>query len=152
LQELEKIKTSLHSVSVQIRDLRIDTKIDYLQDPVDKIHVLYDQYMNAAAALPKAAQTHASDPKRYKNCVERCQAVGVQVLKKIYPALEQINPALVGNQSLLDLLHTAHFNHKKDFLAQYCTLKVVLLKYFLVEFHAIVLFDLARQDSMVKSG
>ncbi|EHK23922.1 uncharacterized protein TRIVIDRAFT_221169 [Trichoderma virens Gv29-8] len=154
LGELGKIKTSIHDLSVQIRDLRIETKVDQLQTQVDNIEALYDQYTNAAAALAKAAETHASNPHQYQQCVHRCTDVGKQVIKDVYPALKHINTALVeqGEQSLLHLLHTAHVNDNKDFLAQYCMLKAALLKYFLIEVKAMVLFDLAKQDDTVEFG
>jgi hypothetical protein len=155
IKDLEHIKSSIHGVSIQIRDLRIDTKVDQLQTQVDNIHALYDRYTIAAVALAKEAQNHASNPEVYASCVSRCTLLGNEVVNgDLYRSLTHINSALVenGDQSLLALLHAAHVNDGKDFLAQYCILKVVLLRYFLVEVQAIVLFDLARQDDNVKFG
>jgi hypothetical protein len=152
IKDLEDIKSSIHGGSIQIRDLRIDTKVDQLQTQVDNIHALYDRYTIAAVTLAKAAQNHASDPEVYASCVSRCTLLGNEVINgDLYRTLTHINSALVENGDLA-LLRAAHVNDGKDFLAQYCILKVVLLRYFLVEVQAIVLFDLARQDDNVKFG
>jgi hypothetical protein len=55
LIDLESIKSSIHDVSIQIQDLRIDTKIDQLQVQINDISALYDRYTIAAVALGKAA-------------------------------------------------------------------------------------------------
>lgn len=149
LTELNKIKASIHDVHDQIRNLRIETKIDQIQEHVDIINALYDQYTTPAAALAEAAKICDSDPHhQLQKCVHRCTEVGKQVIKEIHPALVHINIALVdqGDQGLLHLLQAEHVSENKDFLAQYWTLKAALLKYFLVEARAIVLLDLANED------
>lgn len=152
LKRLGTITTSIKGVSVQIRDLRIDTKTDHVQEHVDDISALYDQYTIAATALVDAAAGDSPDPDEYDKCVNRCTKIGAQVIEKVYPALVHIHTALVeqgDSNSLLSILHAAHVADGKDFLAQYCLLKAALLRYFLVEAQAIVMLDLARQDDTV---
>ena len=46
LANLDRIKTSIHGLTVQIRDLRIETNVDQVQNHVDSIQAPYGQYTN----------------------------------------------------------------------------------------------------------
>lgn len=154
LKELDDIKKSIHNVQTQMSSLRIETKVDQVQEHVDNVNSMYDQYTIAVGALAEASTTKAANPGLYQKCTHRCTEIGKQVIKDVYPAVVHINTSLVdrGDQSLLHLLHTQHVSESKDFLAQYGALKAALLVYLLVEARAILLLDLASKDDTVEFG
>ncbi|WP_186152053.1 hypothetical protein [Burkholderia gladioli] len=153
LGELNRVRSSISEVKTQIDDFHADIKMDDIDRYVNQIESLYDQYMAALDSLADAAKSaaagNAGAEEARKASIRRLTKLGKRVADEVYGAVKQIDSLLSGtsNKPLFLLLHNNNIG--RDFLAYFCAMKSVFIRYYLIQMKAVFIMGLVYEDKSV---
>jgi hypothetical protein len=149
LGELSRVRSSISEVKTQIDGFRADVKTDNVNQYVNKIESLYDQYMAALDSLAEAVKDGASGKAGAKAARERLTQLGTLVANSVFDNVKQIDSLLAGaGNPLFSIIHKD--NITRDFLSYFCAMKSVFVRYYLVQTKAIFVMSLVAEDRTAK--